>query len=474
MEHVLCTCSMQCHPYRREREIIYSTLDYQGHCMEHVLCTCSMQCHPYRRERERLFTARWTTKDFAWTCTMHIVHASTSIQEREREYLQHAGLTRTLHGHVLCTLYMHRHPYRREREIIYSTLDYQGLCMDMYYAHCTCIDIHTGERERLFTARWTTKDFAWTCTMHIVHASTSIQEREREYLQHAGLTRTLHGTCTMHMFHAMSSIQERERESIYSTLDYQGHCMDMYYAHCTCIDIHTGERERVFTARWTNKDIAWNMYYAHVPCNVIHTGERERLFTARWTTKDFAWTCTMHIVHASTSIQEREREYLQHAGLTRTLHGTCTMHMFHAMSSIQERERDYLQHAGLSRTLHGTCTMHMFHAMSSIQERERESIYSTLDYQGHCMDMYYAHCTCIDIHTGERERVFTARWTNKDIAWTCTMHIVHASTSIQERERDYLQHAGLPRTLHGHVLCTLYMHRHPYRREREIIYSTLD
>ena len=252
MEHVLCTCSMQCHPYRREREIIYSTLDYQGHCMEHVLCTCSMQCHPYRRERERLFTARWTTKDFAWTCTMHIVHASTSIQEREREYLQHAGLTRTLHG---------------------------------------------------------------TCTMHMFHAMSSIQERERDYLQHAGLSRTLHGTCTMHMFHAMSSIQEREREIIYSTLDYQGLCMDMYYAHCTCIDIHTGERERVFTARWTNKDIAWNMYYAHVPCNVIHTGERER-------------------------------EYLQHAGLPRTLHG------------------------------HVLCTLYMHRHP---YRRERESIYSTLD-----------------------------------------------------------------------------------------------
>ena len=139
----------------------------------------------------------------------------------------------------------------------------------------------------------------------------------------------------------------REREIIYSTLDYQGLCMDMYYAHCTCIDIHTGERERVFTARWTNKDIAWNMYYAHVPCNVIHTGERERLFTARWTIKDIAW------------------------------------------------------------------------------------------------NMYYAHVPCNVIHTGERER-------------------------------EYLQHAGLPRTLHGHVLCTLYMHRHPYRRERESIYSTLD
>ena len=187
--------------------------------------------------------------------------------------------------------------------------------MDMYYAHCTCIDIHTGERERLFTARWTTKDFAWTCTMHIVHASTSIQERERDYLQHAGLSRTLHGTCTMHMFHAMSSIQEREREIIYSTLDYQGLCMDMYYAHCTCIDIHTGERERVFTARWTNKDIAWNMYYAHVPCNVIHTGERER-------------------------------EYLQHAGLPRTLHG------------------------------HVLCTLYMHRHP---YRRERESIYSTLD-----------------------------------------------------------------------------------------------
>ena len=314
--------------------------------------------------------------------------------------------------------------------------------MDMYYAHCTCIDIHTGERERLFTARWTTKDFAWTCTMHIVHASTSIQERERDYLQHAGLPRTLHGhvLCTLYMHRHP---YRRERESIYSTLDYQGHCME--HVLCTCsMQCHPYRRER------------------------------ERVFTARWTTKDIAWTCTMHIVHASTSIQEREREYLQHAGLTRTLHGTCTMHMFHAMSSIQERERDYLQHAGLSRTLHGTCTMHMFHAMSSIQEREREIIYSTLDYQGLCMDMYYAHCTCIDIHTGERERVFTARWTNKDIAWTCTMHIVHASTSIQERERDYLQHAGLPRTLHGHVLCTLYMHRHPYRRERESIYSTLD
>ena len=219
MEHVLCTCSMQCHPYRREREIIYSTLDYQGHCMEHVLCTCSMQCHPYRRERERLFTARWTTKDFAWTCTMHIVHASTSIQEREREYLQHAGLTRTLHGHVLCTLYMHRHPYRREREIIYSTLDYQGLCMDMYYAHCTCIDIHTGERERVFTARWTNKDIAWN--MYYAHVPCNVihtGEREREYLQHAGLPRTLHGhvLCTLYMHRHP---YRRERESIYSTLD---------------------------------------------------------------------------------------------------------------------------------------------------------------------------------------------------------------------------------------------------------------